>query len=84
MHFLYFLLIGFVAGWLAGLIMKGQGFGWLGNLIVGVIGALLGGVLFWLLGLTTYNLLGSLVSAVVGALIFLFLLNKFGRGKIKF
>ena len=45
-----FLAIGAVAGWLAGLIMKGRGFGLLGNIIVGIIGAVVGGFLFGLLG----------------------------------
>ena len=46
-----FLLIGAVAGWLAGVIMKGIGFGLVGNIVVGVIGSLIGGWLFGLLGI---------------------------------
>ena len=42
MGFVWFLLIGLIAGWLAGQIMKGKGFGLIGNLVVGVIGAMLG------------------------------------------
>jgi uncharacterized membrane protein YeaQ/YmgE (transglycosylase-associated protein family) len=72
---IWFLLIGLAAGWLAGQIMKGGGFGLLGDLIVGVIGALLGGFLFSLLGLTTSGLIGELVMAVVGAIVLLFLLR---------
>ena len=49
MDFLWFILIGIAAGWLAGQVMKGGGFGLVGDLIVGVIGALLGGFLFGLL-----------------------------------
>ena len=49
MNFLWFSIIGAVAGWLAGQIIRGRGFGLIGNLIVGVIGALLGGILFDLL-----------------------------------
>jgi uncharacterized membrane protein YeaQ/YmgE (transglycosylase-associated protein family) len=75
MSFLWFLIIGAVAGWLAGLIMKGQGFGILGNIIVGVIGALLGGFLFGLLGFTVGGLLGSLITALVGAIVLLFLVG---------
>jgi len=63
MNILYFVLIGLVAGWLAGQLMKGRGFGLVGNLIVGVIGALLGGFLFGLLGMGAGNLLGQLVIA---------------------
>jgi len=75
MSFVYFLLIGLVAGWLAGQIMKGRGFGLVGNLVVGVIGAFVGGCLFQLLGLTTYGLLGSLVVALVGAVVLLFVVG---------
>jgi uncharacterized membrane protein YeaQ/YmgE (transglycosylase-associated protein family) len=69
MDFVYFILIGIAAGWLAGQIMKGGGFGVVGDLIVGVIGAVLGGFLFGLLGLTSAGLLGSLVTATVGAVV---------------
>lgn len=69
---LYFLLIGLVAGWLAGQILRGAGFGLVGNLIVGVIGALLGGWIFGLLGIGGYGLIGSLAAALVGALLLLF------------
>lgn len=47
-----FLLIGAIAGWLAGLLMKGGGFGLLGNIIVGVLGAIVGGWLFGVLGIS--------------------------------
>jgi uncharacterized membrane protein YeaQ/YmgE (transglycosylase-associated protein family) len=70
-----FLLIGICAGWLAGKIMKGGGFGLVGDLVVGVIGALLGGWVFGLLGIAAYGLLGSLITALVGALLLLFLLR---------
>jgi uncharacterized membrane protein YeaQ/YmgE (transglycosylase-associated protein family) len=76
MNIIYFLIIGFVAGWLAGQIFKGKGFGLLGNLIVGCIGALLGGFLFGLLGISAYGLIGSLVTAVVGAIILLWIISR--------
>lgn len=66
----YTLLIGALAGWISGLIIKGKGFGLLGNIIIGVIGALLGGFLFGLVGIAATNLLGRLIFAVIGALIF--------------
>ena len=65
---LWFLLIGLAAGWLAGQILKGGGFGLWGDLIVGVIGALLGGFLFGLLGISAGGLLGSLTTATVAQL----------------
>ncbi len=70
-----FLVIGLAAGWLAGRIMKGGGFGLVGDLVVGVIGALLGGWLFSLLGISMGGIIGSLVMALVGAMVLLFLLR---------
>lgn len=75
MEFVWFILIGIAAGWLAGQIMKGGGFGVLGDLIVGVIGALLGGFLFGFLGITAGGLLGSLITATVGAIVLIALLR---------
>jgi len=76
MHFLWFILIGLCAGWLAGQLMKGGGFGVIGNIIVGVIGALLGGFLFRTFGVSTGGgLIGSLVVATIGAVVLLFLLR---------
>jgi len=65
---LIFSAIGAVAGWLAGILMKGRGFGLLGNIIIGIVGAIAGGFLFGLLGLV-----GSIVTAIVGAAVLLFL-----------
>jgi uncharacterized membrane protein YeaQ/YmgE (transglycosylase-associated protein family) len=74
--YLWFILIGIVAGWLAGQIMKGSGYGLIGDLIVGVVGALLGGWLFRQLGLTLGGeLLGALVTATVGAVVLIVLLR---------
>lgn len=72
---LMFLLIGAVAGWLAGKITKGKGFGLLGNLIIGVLGALIGGVVFSLLGLSSHGMIGSLVTALAGAVLLLYLIG---------
>jgi uncharacterized membrane protein YeaQ/YmgE (transglycosylase-associated protein family) len=68
-----FLVIGGVAGWLAGLLMKGGGFGIVGNIITGVIGAVLGGWLFGVLGISVGGQwVGPLVTAVVGSVVLLF------------
>ncbi len=75
MNLVLFLLIGLAAGWLAGKIMKGRGFGLVGNLIVGVIGAFIGGYLFDLLDITMGGLVGELAMAVVGALVLLFIVG---------
>lgn len=60
-----FLAIGAVAGWLAGQIIKGGGFGLVGNIIVGVVGAIVGGFLFRLLGLASFGLIGSIITATI-------------------
>lgn len=71
-----FLLIGGVAGWLAGLIMKGGGFGIIGNIIVGILGAVLGGWVFGVLGISVGGeWIGPLVTALAGALLLLFLIG---------
>lgn len=75
MNIILFLLIGLVAGWLAGKIMKGKGFGLVGNLIVGVIGALIGGFVFDALGIAFAGIVGSLIAALVGALILLWIIG---------
>lgn len=72
---LWFLLIGLAAGFIAGKIMRGDGFGLFGNLIIGIIGAMLGGLLFGLIGLTAYGLLGQLVTATVGAVVLLWIVS---------
>ena len=72
-NFLWFLLIGLVAGWLAGLLMRGQGFGCIGNILIGAVGGLIGGFLFNLLGIQSFGgFLGSLLTALVGAIVLLF------------
>jgi uncharacterized membrane protein YeaQ/YmgE (transglycosylase-associated protein family) len=77
---IWFLLIGLIAGWLAGKVMRGGGFGIVGDMIVGVIGALLGGWLFGVLGITAGGLIGAIVTAFVGAVILLFVLRAIRRG----
>lgn len=77
---LWFLLIGAAAGWLAGLLMKGRGFGVIGNILVGVVGAVLGGWLFRTLGFWPGGgLVGSLFTAFVGAVVLLFVISLIRR-----
>jgi uncharacterized membrane protein YeaQ/YmgE (transglycosylase-associated protein family) len=71
MNWLWFLLIGLAAGWLAGLLTRGKGFGAAGNLLVGALGAVLGGFLQDLLGFRSVSRVGSLISATLGALVLL-------------
>lgn len=79
-NLLLFLVIGIVAGFLAGKIMKGAGFGLLGDLIVGVIGAFIGVWVFGLLGISSGGILGLLIAAVVGALLLLYIIRLAKRG----
>lgn len=80
MNFLWEILIGILAGWLAGQIVKGRGMGVLVDLIVGIIGALLGGWIFGMLGMASYGLIGQLVVATVGAVILLLLIRLIKKG----
>ena len=77
---LIFLTIGAIAGWLAGNLMKGGGFGLLGNIIVGILGAVVGGYIFSLLGIAAGGGLGgSIVTATVGAALLLFIVKLIQR-----
>lgn len=70
-----FLFIGAVAGWLAGTLMKGGGFGLLGNIVVGILGAVVGGWLFGSMGIAGGGMLGAIITATVGAVILLFIVG---------
>lgn len=81
MSFLLFLLIGAIAGWLAGVIMKGGGYGLIGDIVVGVIGGFIGGWLFGWLGFAPgAGLIGSIVTALIGAIVLIGILRLFTRG----
>jgi uncharacterized membrane protein YeaQ/YmgE (transglycosylase-associated protein family) len=74
--FLVWLLIGAVAGWLAGVIVKGYGFGLFGNILVGIVGAFVGGWIFGAVGLSSGSgILGSVIGATVGAVALLLILR---------
>jgi uncharacterized membrane protein YeaQ/YmgE (transglycosylase-associated protein family) len=70
------LLIGAAAGFLAGIIVEGYGFGAVGNIVVGIVGAVFGGWLLPRLGLyTSGNIAGQIISATVGAVVLLVLIS---------
>ncbi|MEO5625649.1 MAG: GlsB/YeaQ/YmgE family stress response membrane protein [Dokdonella sp.] len=73
------LIVGGVAGWLAGQIVKGHGFGLVGNIVVGIVGAFLAGWLLPSLGLGLTGVVGAIVYAAIGAIILLFLIGLFKR-----
>jgi uncharacterized membrane protein YeaQ/YmgE (transglycosylase-associated protein family) len=75
MNLIIFLVIGALAGWLAGVIMKGGGFGVIGNIIVGILGALLGGWVLPKIGITFGGEFGGFITAVIGAVILLFIVR---------
>ena len=78
---LVMLVIGAVAGWLAGLIMSGGGFGLIGNIIVGIIGALVAGWLFPTLGISIGGpMIGAIINSTIGAVLVLFVVGLFRRG----
>ena len=78
MELLGFVVVGAIAGWLAGRLMRGHGFGLLGDVIVGVIGAFIGGWGFRAVGAELEGgVVGSLIVAFVGALLLLFVIRLF-------
>lgn len=79
---LIFLIVGAVAGWLAGRFVRGYGLGLLGNMVVGVVGSFIGAWVFRRFGLVHgTDMLGELVGATVGAVILLYLVRFVGRGR---
>lgn len=82
MGWLWFIIIGAVAGWLAGNLMRGGGFGLLVNILVGIAGAVIGGWVFSLLGISAGgSIIGSLITALVGAVLLLWIISLFNRNK---
>ena len=81
MNFIWYILIGILAGYFAGKIMSGGGFGLLVNLLLGIIGGVLGGRVFALLGLAATGIIGSLITSVVGAILFLWIASFFSRSR---
>jgi uncharacterized membrane protein YeaQ/YmgE (transglycosylase-associated protein family) len=70
------LIVGAIAGWLAGVLMKGYGFGLLGNIIVGIVGAVIAGWLLPRLGIYIGGgIIGSIINALIGAIILLFIIG---------
>ena len=72
---LAWIVIGAIAGWLAGLLVKGYGFGLLGNIVVGILGAGIAGLLAPRLGIYTEFFAGNIVAALLGALVLLLLVG---------
>jgi uncharacterized membrane protein YeaQ/YmgE (transglycosylase-associated protein family) len=80
MTWLYVIIIGAVAGWLAGQLMKGSGYGLIGNIIIGIIGSLAGSFLLGKLGVSIASgTLGDIITGVIGAVVILFIAGLFKK-----
>ncbi len=77
---LVILLVGLIAGWLAGQIVRGTGYGLIADLCLGIVGALIGSWLFPQLGIHLSGIVGSIVSATLGAILLLVVLRLVNRG----
>lgn len=75
MGILYWLIVGGIAGWLAGQVMKGRGFGLLGNILIGLVGGVVGGYVFDVLGLSASGTIGNIVVAFVGGVLLVAVVN---------
>ncbi len=81
MNIVYFVLTGALSGWAAGQLLRGTHFGWMGNIIIGVIGGVVGGWVFKFFGIEVDNDLGgSLITSIAGAVILLWAVSKAESG----
>jgi uncharacterized membrane protein YeaQ/YmgE (transglycosylase-associated protein family) len=78
---LWWLLIGLIAGWLAGTVARGRGFGCVVDVILGLIGAVIGGWIFQRLGIVAFGFWGSLAAATVGAIVLVAIARLFAGGR---
>lgn len=81
MGFIWYIIIGIVAGFLAAKIMRGGGFGLIINLLLGILGGVLGGWVFALFGLAASGLIGSLITSTVGAVLVLWIASLFSKSR---
>ena len=81
MGFIWYIIIGIIACFLAGKIMRGGGFGLIINLLLGILGGVLGGWVFALFGLAASGLIGSLITSTVGAILVLWIASLFSKSK---
>ena len=75
MNILIWIVSGIIAGWLAGVIVKGRGFGIIGDFIIGLIGGVLGGWLFSFLGIAATNWLGQILVAALGGVVLVLIIR---------
>ncbi len=77
--FIVFIIVGALAGWLAGVVVKGGGFGLIGDILVGIVGGFIAGWLLPSLNLGLTGILGSIVYSAIGAIILLFVIRLIKR-----
>ena len=77
---IWWLIVGLIAGALASMLMRGGGYGIIGDIVVGLVGALVGGFIAGLFGLGSSNLVGSIIIAFIGACIFIAILRAVAGG----
>lgn len=78
---LWWIIIGIAAGWIAGQVMKGSGYGLLGDLIIGAIGGWIGGYVFGLLNIKSSGIWGALITAVIGAILLIAVVRAIRGGR---
>ena len=76
MGIILLIIVGLAAGYLAGIIWKGRGFGLIGNLIVGIAGSFLGRFLLGFIGFSIHGVVAQIIAALIGAVILLWIINK--------
>jgi|ERR1700691_2526218 uncharacterized membrane protein YeaQ/YmgE (transglycosylase-associated protein family) len=77
----WWILIGLLAGWLAGVVTRGRGFGCLADIVIGLVGAVIGGWVFSKLGITAFGFFGSVAAATVGAVLLVAVARLFSGGE---
>ena len=77
---LWWIVVGLIAGFLASVVMRGGGYGVVGDIVVGIVGAFLGGFLASLLGISAGGLVGTVIIAFIGACILIAILRAVSRG----
>lgn len=79
MYFIIWIISGIIAGWLTGLVVRGRGFGLVGDLIIGILGGILGGWLFLFFGLIVIGIIGNIIAAVIGGIVLVAIIRTLRR-----
>lgn len=82
MQIIWFLLVGLIVGWLAGVLIRGRGYGVFADIAIGILGALVGGFLFSIIGITARGALASFLMSVIGAVVFVALVKAIHKAAV--